>query len=67
VAARAVLDLARSRGLSVIAEGVDTEAQHRFMVENGCDFVQGNAIGPGMHATELQEWLAQAGGIPATR
>ncbi|MEX8506112.1 EAL domain-containing protein [Leptothrix ochracea] len=66
VAARAVLDLARSRGLSVIAEGVDTEAQHRFMVENGCDFVQGNAIGPGMQATELQDWLAQAGGIPTS-
>ncbi len=62
VAARAVLDMARSRGLSVVAEGVDTEAQHRFMVENGCDFVQGNAIGPSVPATELQEWLTQAGG-----
>ncbi len=64
VTARAVLDLARSRGLSVTADQVDTEAQHRFLVENGCDFVQGSVIGPRMNTSELAAWLAQTGLSP---
>lgn len=64
VTARAVLDLARSRGLSVTADQVDTEAQHRFLVENGCDFVQGSVIGPRMNTAELAAWLAQTGLSP---
>ena len=38
---RAVLNLARNLGLQTVAEGVETEAQRRLLVELGCDAGQG--------------------------
>ncbi len=38
---RAVLSLGRSLGISVLAEGVETEAQLELLRREGCEFVQG--------------------------
>ena len=38
---RAIISLARELGLEVVAEGVETESQQRFMLDLGDLFLQG--------------------------
>jgi diguanylate cyclase (GGDEF)-like protein/PAS domain S-box-containing protein len=42
---RAVIGLSRSLNIPVLAEGVETRAQHEFLVHEGCDEVQGYLTG----------------------
>ena len=42
--ARAIIALGRSMNLTVIAEGVEHEAQERFLEAEGCDQIQGYAL-----------------------
>jgi diguanylate cyclase (GGDEF)-like protein/PAS domain S-box-containing protein len=42
---KAVISLAHILNLSVVAEGVESEDQSRFLLENGCDAVQGYHFG----------------------
>ena len=47
--ARAIVALAQSVGLSVVAEGVETEAQWQFLARHGCHAFQGYYFGaPGV-------------------
>ena len=39
--ALAIINLAHNLGLQVVAEGVETEAQARFLAAHHCDFLQG--------------------------
>ncbi|SNS13801.1 PAS domain S-box-containing protein/diguanylate cyclase (GGDEF) domain-containing protein [Noviherbaspirillum humi] len=55
---RAVISLAHILNLKVVAEGVETEAQHRFLLENGCDEVQGYYFGKPMAHQDFAALLA---------
>jgi EAL domain-containing protein (putative c-di-GMP-specific phosphodiesterase class I) len=63
----ATLALARSLGLEVVAEGVESETQLEFLRERGCDRVQGYLIGKPMSADELTELLEAASAQRARR
>ena len=44
--ARGTIALARALGLTVIAVGIENEAEHLQMLDAGCDFGEGNHLGP---------------------
>jgi diguanylate cyclase (GGDEF)-like protein/PAS domain S-box-containing protein len=55
--ARAVVQLARGLGRVVIAEGVETEVQRRFLLELGCDELQGELISRPLPAAAFARWV----------
>jgi diguanylate cyclase (GGDEF)-like protein/PAS domain S-box-containing protein len=53
-----IVQLGRSIGVSVIAEGVATVQQHHFLVELECLLGQGYLFSPPLPANELEQFLA---------
>jgi diguanylate cyclase (GGDEF)-like protein len=60
-----MLKLARAMNLSVIAEGVETEAQKQRLVKYGCKYFQGHLTGYPLLADEMAQLLGEA--IPPRR
>jgi len=52
---KAIIDIGNSIGLTVIAEGVETEEQQEFLRHNGCYYVQGFLYYEAMSVTELEQ------------
>ncbi|WP_332810583.1 EAL domain-containing protein [Sphingomonas sp.] len=50
----AVIDLARSLGIDVVGEGVETEQQRDVLASKGCSFGQGYLFGRAAEADEVQ-------------
>jgi diguanylate cyclase (GGDEF)-like protein/PAS domain S-box-containing protein len=55
---RAIATLGRALGKSIFAEGVETEAQWRTLVELGCDYGQGNLCSPAISADEIAQRIS---------
>ena len=55
---RTIVTLARNLGMGVIAEGVETEAQVRYLRDLGCGWGQGYYFSPPLPLTEMQQYLA---------
>jgi len=53
---KTIIAMGRNLNLSVIAEGVETEAELIFLRENGCEEVQGWFFSPALPANEFAEW-----------
>ena len=59
--AQTIIALSRAMGLSVIAEGVETEQQRDFLVHLGCEAFQGYLIGYPLPIEEFERtWLDSA-------
>jgi len=55
--ARAVIELAHNLKLPVLAEGVETEAQCRFLIDSGCDMLQGFLLAKPLPVEELETFV----------
>ena len=55
---RAVLALARSLGFEVVAEGVEGAEQLAFLMEGGCEVVQGYHFSPPLKAEQMPAFVA---------
>ena len=58
--ALAIIAMAHSLGIAVVAEGVETEAQLAFLKDHHCDEVQGYLVSPPVPAPQLVQFLENA-------
>ena len=54
VISKSIISLSRNIGLSVLAEGVETELQKDFLLQNGCCFIQGNFYSKPIPASDIE-------------
>jgi EAL domain-containing protein (putative c-di-GMP-specific phosphodiesterase class I) len=54
----AIVDLARNMGITSLAEGVESEAQLEFLLERGCDEMQGFLASPPLAVAQAAAYLA---------
>ena len=60
---RTIIEMGRSLGLQVLAEGIETEEQRQFLLHSGCQYGQGRLFGEPMTSQEfLETTLRQATG-----
>nr|MDP8993770.1 EAL domain-containing protein [Pseudomonadota bacterium] len=59
IVVRSVIDMARSLGLTVIAEGVESEEQLVLLAQEGCNLYQGFLCSPPVASEELAELVGR--------
>jgi diguanylate cyclase (GGDEF)-like protein/PAS domain S-box-containing protein len=57
--ATAVVRVGQSLGMTVVAEGVETEAQRKVLAELGCDVLQGFLYAPALAPVAFERWLIE--------
>ncbi|MGC4080191.1 MAG: EAL domain-containing protein [Rubrivivax sp.] len=58
-----IISLARTFGCSVVAEGVETPAQARMLLDLGCDIGQGTGIASPLRAGQVAQWVRDFRGV----
>jgi diguanylate cyclase (GGDEF)-like protein/PAS domain S-box-containing protein len=58
-----VIGLAGTFGCTVVAEGVESPAQARALLDMGCALGQGNGIAAPMQAAQVGDWIQQYRGV----
>ncbi len=58
---RAILSLAHGLGIIAVGEGVETEEQRRFLIDAGCDLVQGYFYSPPLPRPAFEKFLRDHG------
>ncbi|MBN2895742.1 MAG: EAL domain-containing protein [Campylobacterales bacterium] len=56
---RTIIAMARNLSLEVIAEGVETPQQRDFLIEHGCEQIQGYLYSPPLHHQAIIPWLEE--------
>jgi len=65
---RAIVMMAHSLDLTVVAEGVENEVQRAFLERYGCDLYQGHLLTPPLPASEMGQYLkARHARVPRRR
>jgi EAL domain-containing protein (putative c-di-GMP-specific phosphodiesterase class I) len=64
VIVQSTIDLAHNLGLTVVAEGVESDETWRRLGALGCDVAQGWLIGRPLPAAEFASWLSLGGFMP---
>ena len=57
VVTKTIINLATGLGLTAIAEGVETAAQHDFLAQNGCHAYQGSLFSRPLSLAEFEQFL----------
>ena len=55
----AVVRVGQGLGMTVVAEGVETEGQRRMLAELGCDVVQGFLYAPALAPAAFERWVVE--------
>ena len=58
---QAVVHIGRMLGLKVTAEGVETDSQRQFLLDTGCNHMQGHLLSPPLPEDKIAQLLAEKG------
>lgn len=56
---KSTIALAHNLGLQVLAEGIETESQRKFLVKNGCTYGQGYYFSKPLTAEKMKQFIAK--------
>lgn len=60
---KTIIEMGHGLGLSVIAEGIETQAERDTLLSLGCDAMQGYFASKPLHGAALQTWLERLGPV----
>lgn len=63
----AVIQMSKALGITVVAEGVETEAQAEFLATHGCDILQGFLISRPIPPRELEAYIKDRAAVNVER